>query len=978
MMRQRTSHRRSSSVGVETTSDTEPVAIISVNDNTNIATTMKQNGGIASTIPSCPQTASILFYGVVFLSLSCLIVWLEYLILHHLEPQLARHGSPLRPGESNTYQLSLIPDVPISSSSSTSSQLHPQNPISNNHHDEFRIPNARTDTTVSPRISMPLTDTDAPPLEALLDPDTARTPLKEPVALSNPHRQIYLANDMDIKDTSLLPPMPFAHSEPVLTIYVDPRPYSKEMYSTYGNMAVSNPLKAYTYPQYTLTRDDCAAIQTTPPDATTTTTTASNHRPLPPLPINDFPDDDPYLPWIHDYFSNGTHVVFVAQNKRRCETGHGKEQVMQYYEPHISFFQTVGVVAEEILDSDTFNQSQSQEQYVKSNARNLQQQQHGGSSNSTSTTNTKTRYRLAEPEETPTVPETRFQCYFHTSDATQSSTSSHTTFSVFPFNYEYVAWRKRKPMFVATGPDVQNFEFSQLLFACPIPASLQSTSENHSPLLSSDIWLDVIPIRTLPRKDGDMSGLTVDHIGPEYVRMYQANMTHATTDTHQDVLNVQGKPAAAPPLPARYYLPEVQHAGRWANFRVCPVVPLSISSSSASNAVPVAATASTPLSPPSSVKHHEWVICTWTAASYQRRGDATTIEDSAQRLLEWILFHQMVGVDHIYIYDNTHIDNPLDANLDPDDSLYLPLRDIARQFSPDNVTYHRWTPQVCNNNRPNHQHPGERSSQYAAEASCRERYGPYTRWMAFIDTDEYLVPMQQHDTTAGKSRENENDNGLYSWKPILQQIFEQGFKVLKLKSSRGRPRLDLMHPMSQQETCIKPKAFRRLPLDSCLVPQPNTTFLQVYNCDYIKPPRPERFERAMKQIYQPSFVLSHFVHYSTVTQPMAQYYRDSMTASTANMSTSSFHRGISDQDWGDVFLDELTEGALIHAKSVLPHETRARSASCYYQSKRTCMIGIPCPDSTEFVDENHTKNVFVDQSGQYCNCWYVVDCIDWI
>jgi hypothetical protein len=42
-------------------------------------------------------------------------------------------------------------------------------------------------------------------------------------------------------------------------------------------------------------------------------------------------------------------------------------------------------------------------------------------------------------------------------------------------------------------------------------------------------------------------------------------------------------------------------------------------------------------------------------------------------------------------------------------------------------------------NRPADDNPGIRSSQYAAESSCRTRYGELSEWMTFIDTDEYLV-----------------------------------------------------------------------------------------------------------------------------------------------------------------------------------------------------------------------------------------------
>ena len=85
-------------------------------------------------------------------------------------------------------------------------------------------------------------------------------------------------------------------------------------------------------------------------------------------------------------------------------------------------------------------------------------------------------------------------------------------------------------------------------------------------------------------------------------------------------------------------------------------------------------------------------------------------------------------------------------------------------------------PSLCsNNNRPNHPNPGERSSQYAAEASCRERYGPNADWLAFIDTDEYLVPMKS-DT----------------WSQVLDDMDARNMKILKMRSSRGRPRMELM------------------------------------------------------------------------------------------------------------------------------------------------------------------------------------------
>jgi hypothetical protein len=73
-----------------------------------------------------------------------------------------------------------------------------------------------------------------------------------------------------------------------------------------------------------------------------------------------------------------------------------------------------------------------------------------------------------------------------------------------------------------------------------------------------------------------------------------------------------------------------------------------------------------------------------------------------------------------------------------------------------------------------------------------------------------------------------------------------------------------------QEALVRPKSAERLPTEACIV-HAVTRLLRVYNCDYIRPPRPERFARAMKQIYRPAFVLSHFVHYSTITANIARY-----------------------------------------------------------------------------------------------------------
>jgi hypothetical protein len=57
-------------------------------------------------------------------------------------------------------------------------------------------------------------------------------------------------------------------------------------------------------------------------------------------------------------------------------------------------------------------------------------------------------------------------------------------------------------------------------------------------------------------------------------------------------------------------------------------------------------------------------------------------------------------------------------------------------------------------------------------------------------------------------------------------------------------------------------------------------------------------------------------------------------------------------------MDELTEGALVHAPSVLPHDTRRRWAECHIGSQFPCMMGFLCGNEVQFVDELHQKSVF--------------------
>ena len=87
--------------------------------------------------------------------------------------------------------------------------------------------------------------------------------------------------------------------------------------------------------------------------------------------------------------------------------------------------------------------------------------------------------------------------------------------------------------------------------------------------------------------------------------------------------------------------------------------------------------------------------------------------DEAPYLREWIEFHRLVGVEHFFLYDHFSIDDfhsVLDDYID---------RGI--------VTLIDWSHQ------PHHD-----AAQEAAHEHCLAKFGAESRWIAFIDVDEFL------------------------------------------------------------------------------------------------------------------------------------------------------------------------------------------------------------------------------------------------
>ena len=375
----------------------------------------------------------------------------------------------------------------------------------------------------------------------------------------------------------------------------------------------------------------------------------------------------------------------------------------------------------------------------------------------------------------------------------------------------------------------------------------------------------------------------------------------------------------------KHVLPRIEASGRWENLPVCkhPGVGYDVTK----NNVPSA--------PENSVveskevpKQHKLTACLWASASFTTRGNAQAVSDTTARLIEWIEFHLLVGFDHIYVYDNTgaHTDETsLESTLFP-------------RFLDSEVTRIDWPCRVCNNNIPAHENTGERSSQYAAENSCRARYGPYTEWMASFDTDEYLVPMGKYD----------------NMKDMVDDATKSGIQILTFKSTRAVPIRSYMEPFHNHKDC----GTESDPI--CLSVRDGSLFVEVYNCDFEKSPKPSWAERAKKQLYRADYVYAHYVHYATVTGGLLQ------TKDEAKKKGEPWYMHFRETRKTDQFTDELNQAVMLHTKTTVPEYTTEWQTRCKEGVNaghgKNCRVGFPWPQN----NDNNPQKATPDGMGYNC------------
>ena len=644
-------------------------------------------------------------------------------------------------------------------------------------------------------------------------------------------------------------------------------------------------------------------------------------------------DRDPFLPWIHDVFPNdqGTVIHVLAQNKRKCRTGIQDSEVVNRLTPQVALMQAVSV--------ERISQSLAQQLAPSLWNKNSDTGSNNNNTLATIEPPRyrligRDQVRVGE-NHTRFV--CRFTMR-HATNLSRTWLVGETL-STYAFDYEYAAYRKNPlgPYYLLTpkGKDTKLFWTSHIQFQCPVPNStalqsriaqgrhvLQQQQQQEASEATLDaattttanstslpwwhgiplLYVDVIPIRTTVR-------YRQHYLDPSWIGPSDSASTRSMNPTLE--WGSQG-----------HVVPQVEASGRWTNIPIC--LPPHLPSLERPRKPPLGTTTMTttttqttggepsdktitdddapllaepPPTPkrdlvrtstqeqPLSNSHISKIVprtnkkyflsaCLWASAEFETRGlrqasqgggiggRATT--DTAVRLIEWLEFHLLVGVEHFFIYDNTGAHTNAT-------SLYPLLFPAFAHV----VTYVEWPSQVCNNNIPAADSTGERSTQYAAENSCRTRYAPQTEWLISFDTDEYIVPMGHHR----------------SLHTMLQQAHDEtDMRILSLRSSRGHLRVDQSFAVGSGR-----KRF------------PNTTFLQAYNCDSAGSPKPEWAERARKQVYQADYVLYHFVHYSTVTQGYMDRYIDSPT---------SYRVHFRDHAPTERTANEFTEAVLVHTKTV--------------------------------------------------------------
>ncbi len=147
---------------------------------------------------------------------------------------------------------------------------------------------------------------------------------------------------------------------------------------------------------------------------------------------------------------------------------------------------------------------------------------------------------------------------------------------------------------------------------------------------------------------------------------------------------------------------------------------------------------------------------------------------------------------------------------------------------------------------------------------------------------------------------------------------------------------------------------------TCLRVKDGHLFAEAYNCDFDKSPKPEWSERAKKQLYQPEYVLTHFVHYATVTKGLMT------TKEEAKKMGKSWYMTFHESHSADRITDEINQAVMLHSKTTVPEYTVDWKRRCAVDFKpghgENCRVGFPWPRN----DDKSTVKATSDGFGYNC------------
>ena len=105
------------------------------------------------------------------------------------------------------------------------------------------------------------------------------------------------------------------------------------------------------------------------------------------------------------------------------------------------------------------------------------------------------------------------------------------------------------------------------------------------------------------------------------------------------------------------------------------------------------------------------------------------VRNEARHIAEWATFHKAAGVSHFHVYDNGCTDGTIDV--------------LRETLDISELTLIPWDQKLADGRSG-----AEIHNQVLAYAHCLRNFGGRYRWMAFIDVDEFIVPVEAADIPA--------------------------------------------------------------------------------------------------------------------------------------------------------------------------------------------------------------------------------------